>query len=293
MATVAGTGLLPLLQWIIVPIATMALDRLNELQPERDANVAYPHLSVARNSTWSTQFREEPAISRIQSEIRTFTGGKQLLYHFWPMLVRPSVHGQVKPEQNLAAFSDSLKDEVLVRSALAGDRGAFDRLVERYGPRMFRMIRAEVRDASEAEDLVQEIFLRAMVALPQFRFDARFFTWLYRIMFNTVRQHQRNGARRRELDAKVHRNPEPGMAADILLEKDEARERVRHALAGLPQEYRTALLLREWENQTYAQIAEVLGCPPGTVASRIARARQMLAERLGPECEHATSSRQH
>jgi len=179
--------------------------------------------------------------------------------------------------------ADSPNDEDLVRSALAGDAGAFDRLVERYAPRMFRMIRAQVGDASLAEDLLQETFLNAFVALPRFRFGARFFTWFYRIMVNTVGQYQRKSARRRELDAEAHRTADPGNSSDVLLEKREAREKVWRALADLPEEYRTALLLREWAELKYAEIAQILGCPVGTVDSRIARARQMLMERLAPD----------
>jgi RNA polymerase sigma-70 factor (ECF subfamily) len=175
------------------------------------------------------------------------------------------------------------EDEDLVRSALAGDVGAFDRLVERYAPRIFRMIRAQVSDALVAEDLVQETFLRVVVALPKFRLGARFFTWLYRIMDNTVKQHQRKSARRRELDSKAHWEAAQAMAGDASLERKEARERVWRALADLPEEFRAPVLLREWDELTYAEIAQVLGCPIGTVGSRIARGRRMLAERLAPE----------
>lgn len=173
-------------------------------------------------------------------------------------------------------------DEALARSTRAGDKGAFDRLVERYGPRVYRMIRAQVRDPSMAEDLVQETFLNAFVALPRFGFHSSFYTWLYRIMTNTVGQHQRKSARRRELDARLDRRVEPEKAPDVLLEKREAREGVWRALAALPEEYRAPVILREWEGKSYAEIAEILGCPLGTVASRIARARGLLAERLGP-----------
>jgi RNA polymerase sigma-70 factor (ECF subfamily) len=186
-------------------------------------------------------------------------------------------------ELELGLADSSQDDEALVRLALAGDAGAFDRLVERYAARTFRMIRAEVRDASEAEDLVQETFLRAFVALPKFRFDAQFYTWLYRIMLNTIKQHQRKTARRYELNAKAHRKMEHGMAADAVLEVEEARAEVQRALADLPEKYRTAVLLREWAELTYAEIAQILECPIGTVDSRIARARHMLAERLAPD----------
>lgn len=174
-------------------------------------------------------------------------------------------------------------DEALVRCARAGDRAAFDRLVERYASRVFRMIRAQVGDPSLAEDLAQETLLNAFVALPRFGFRSSFYTWLYRIMTNTVGQHQRKNARRRDLDAMVdNRKVEPVQAPDALLESREAREQVWRALAALPEEYREPVVLREWEGKTYAEIAEVLGCPLGTVASRIARARGLLAERLRP-----------
>jgi RNA polymerase sigma-70 factor (ECF subfamily) len=177
-------------------------------------------------------------------------------------------------------MADSPTDEDLVRSALAGDAGAYDRLVERYAPRVLRIIRAQVGDATVAEDLAQETFLSAFAALPGFRFDARFFTWLYRIMLNTVGQHQRKTARRRVLDAKAPRMAETGEAADAPLRRNETRDEVRRALADLSEDHRAALLLRECDELTYAQIAQILGCPAGTVASRIARARQMLAERM-------------
>lgn len=172
-------------------------------------------------------------------------------------------------------MADSPNDEDWVRSARAGDRGAFDRLVERHAPRLYRIARAQVGDATLAEDLVQETFLKAYVALRTFRFDARFFSWLYRILANAVAEHRRNTARRRELDARVLTT---GETSDPIAKED--REELRRAMAELPEEFRTALILREWGDLTYAEIAELLGCPIGTVDSRIARARQMLVEKL-------------
>lgn len=173
-------------------------------------------------------------------------------------------------------------DEDLVRSALSGDAQALDRLVERYAPRAFRMVRARVSDAVVVEDLVQETFLRAILALPTFRFGARFFTWFYRIMLNTVTEHQRTSARRRELDVGVRPQQVTAPAADDSSERREEREGVWRALAELPEEFRAALLLREWDGLPYAEIARALGCSIGTVSSRIARARQMLHDRLAP-----------
>jgi len=183
----------------------------------------------------------------------------------------------------LELIVDASNDEDLVRLALAGDNDAFGRLFERYGPRLFRMIRAQVGDSSLAEDLLQDTFLSAFVALPQFQFGSRFFTWLYRIMVNTVGQHQRKIIRRRELDVKVVKTAESAKAADALLERREDEEKLWRALADLPEEYRSALLLREWGELTYAEIAQILECPVGTVDSRIARARQLLVERLSPK----------
>jgi len=178
---------------------------------------------------------------------------------------------------------DDEDEDDLVRAAIAGDAGAFDRLVGRYTPRLFRMIRAQVRDAVLTEDLVQDTLLRAFVALPAFRRGARFFTWLHRIMTNTVGEHRRRTVRRRALDGLIRPGDEPTEAADAALERGESHERVWSALAELPEEFRSALLLREWEQMSYAQIAQVLDCSVGTVSSRLARARQILAERLGTE----------
>jgi len=178
----------------------------------------------------------------------------------------------------LELVADSPTDEELVRSALAGHAGAFDRLVERHAARVFRIVRAQVEE-SVAEDLVQDTFLRAFVALPKFEFGARFSTWLFRIMLNETGQYLRKKARRHELDARARQRAVP---SEVSRDAAEARELVWRALGDLPEEYRTALLLREWGQLSYAEIAQVLGCPVGTVDSRIARARRMLAERLGP-----------
>src|SRR5262245_56840542 len=110
---------------------------------------------------------------------------------------------------SLTDLADSPDDEALARRAQAGDNDAFDRLVEQYAPRVFRMIQAQVGDASVAEDLVQETFLTAFVALPRLGFRSGFSTWLYRIMVNKVKHHQRKSARRRELDANVRKKTEP------------------------------------------------------------------------------------
>ncbi|MCR4317336.1 MAG: sigma-70 family RNA polymerase sigma factor [Planctomycetes bacterium] len=187
----------------------------------------------------------------------------------------------IAQELTLADSTDSRSDEELVRSALAGEDEAFGLLVTKYSPGIFRMICLRVPDSDACEDLVQETFIRAWKALPGFRFGAKFFTWLYRIGMNATKEHQRKHARRRELDAElrlIEVRESPG--ADEALGKEEEREQIRRALESLPEEYRCALLLREWEEMSYAEISKVLGVPAGTVASRIARAREMLAERM-------------
>jgi RNA polymerase sigma-70 factor, ECF subfamily len=177
---------------------------------------------------------------------------------------------------------DPVSDEDLVRTAMAGDPDSFDRLVRRYAGRLFRIVHANVGDRSLAEDLVQDALVSAFVALPQYRFRSRFFTWLYRITLNTVRLHNRNAANRRDIDERRRRvapatGPTPASA-----ELDEQAERIWNAVAELPEEFRTALLMRELGELSYAEIADALGCPIGTVDSRIARARQLLMRRLAP-----------
>jgi RNA polymerase sigma-70 factor, ECF subfamily len=173
-------------------------------------------------------------------------------------------------------------DRELVERARAGERAAFDQLVARYQRRLLRLELRLLRDQAEAEDVVQETFLKAFRALPRFRGDAAFYTWLYRIALNgarnaILRRRMRGGAR---LPSQLPA-PEIGTPETMLLSKQVIRA-IDAALDALPLELRTAIVLREIEGLSYDEIAQIMECPLGTVRSRIFRAREAIARRLRP-----------
>ncbi len=177
-------------------------------------------------------------------------------------------------------------DRELVERARAGERTAFDLLVARYQRRLLRLVLRLLRDPAEAEDVVQETFLKAYRALPRFRGEAAFYTWLYRIALNgarnaILRRRQRTapqGVAPSQLVAPV---PEIGTPESMLLSK-QVMLAIDAALEALPLELRTAIVLREIEGLSYEEIAQIMECPLGTVRSRIFRAREAIARRLRP-----------
>ncbi|SFF94682.1 RNA polymerase, sigma-24 subunit, RpoE [Duganella sp. CF458] len=177
-------------------------------------------------------------------------------------------------------------DRELVERARAGERAAFDLLVARYQRRLLRLVLRLLRDPAEAEDVVQETFLKAYRALPRFRGEAAFYTWLYRIALNgarnaILRRRQRSapqGVAPSQLVAPV---PEIGTPESMLLSK-QVMLAIDAALEALPLELRSAIVLREIEGLSYEEIAQIMECPLGTVRSRIFRAREAIARRLRP-----------
>ncbi|WP_426162478.1 sigma-70 family RNA polymerase sigma factor [Pseudoduganella sp. R-34] len=177
-------------------------------------------------------------------------------------------------------------DRELVERARAGERAAFDQLVARYQRRLLRLVLRLLRDPAEAEDVVQETFLKAYRALPRFRGEAAFYTWLYRIALNgarnaILRRRQRSapqGVAPSQLPAPV---PEIGTPESMLLSK-QVMLAIDAAMEALPLELRTAVVLREIEGLSYEEIAQIMECPLGTVRSRIFRAREAIARRLRP-----------
>ena len=166
-------------------------------------------------------------------------------------------------------------DQVLVESAQQGDKKAFGLLVEKYHRKLGRILTRMVRDQAEIEDIVQETFIKAYRALPNFRGDSAFYTWLYRIGINTAKNHLvAMGKRPRNMTE--FENPET-----TLLTK-EIGITVNAAIESLPEELRVAITLREIEGLSYEEIAEMMECPIGTVRSRIFRARETIAEKLKP-----------
>jgi len=164
-------------------------------------------------------------------------------------------------------------------------------LVVKYQHKILKLIMRYVRDPSEAMDVAQEAFLKAYRAAPSFRGDSAFYTWLYRIAINTAKNYLVAAGRRpAQFDVDLQ-DPEQYEAFSKLREldtpeglalSDEIREAVNSAIADLPEDLRTAILLREIEGMSYEEIAQTMECPVGTVRSRIFRAREAIDKRIGP-----------
>lgn len=182
-------------------------------------------------------------------------------------------------------------DQRLVERVQRGDKTAFDVLVLRYQHKIVKLVNRYVHDHAEALDVTQEAFIKAYRALPRFRGDSAFYTWLYRISINTAKNHLVS-ASRRPTDSTVDlQDPDEYDAnarlrdmdtPEALLLSDEIKATVEKTLGELPDELRTAITLRELEGLSYEEIAQAMDCPVGTVRSRIFRAREAIDARLKP-----------
>ena len=182
-------------------------------------------------------------------------------------------------------------DQQLVQRVQAGDKSAFNLLVLKYQHRVLKLVSRFVSDAAEAEDVAQEAFIKAYRALASFRGDSAFYTWLYRIAINTAKNALVSN-RRRPVDFDLDlQDPEQYDRHSRLKESDtpegvllteEIRQVVEHAMEQLPEDLRTAIVLRELEGLSYEEIAEAMDCPVGTVRSRIFRAREAIDKKLKP-----------
>jgi RNA polymerase sigma-70 factor (ECF subfamily) len=183
-------------------------------------------------------------------------------------------------------------DQQLVERAQRGDKHAFELLVAKYQRKLGRLLSRFIRDPAEVEDVAQEAFIKAYRALPSFRGDSAFYTWLYRIGINTAKNYLVAMGRRAptttEFDSEEAENFEDGdQLRDLNTPEAELMTRqiaatVNQAMEELPEELRTAITLREIEGMSYEDIANVMNCPIGTVRSRIFRARETIADRLRP-----------
>jgi len=192
-------------------------------------------------------------------------------------------------------------DQQLVVRAQHGDQQAFGLLVSKYQRKLSRLLSRLVRDPAEVEDVAQETFIKAYRALGSFRGDSAFYTWLYRIGINTAKNYLvsqgRRAPTRTEFDTDEAEDFEGGeLLRDIntperLLFSKEIGETVNAAMEALPEDLRTAIVLREIEGMSYEDIAKMMDCPIGTVRSRIFRAREAVAEKLRPLLETAPDKR--
>ncbi|HEY0666278.1 MAG TPA: RNA polymerase sigma factor RpoE [Gallionella sp.] len=198
-------------------------------------------------------------------------------------------------------MTDKEVDQQLVERVQRGDKHAFDLLVAKYQRKLGRLISRFVRDASDAEDVTQEAFVKAYRALPGFRGESAFYTWLYRIGINTAKNYLLSNKRRPPTttpfdvdDAESFE--EGGLLREVDTPENELMSKqvvgvVQASLQQLPEDLRSALTLREIEGLSYEEIASVMNCPVGTVRSRIFRAREAVAENLRPLLETSKGKR--
>jgi RNA polymerase sigma-70 factor (ECF subfamily) len=183
-------------------------------------------------------------------------------------------------------------DQQLVERAQRGDKKAFELLVAKYQRKLARLLSRFIRDPAEVEDVAQDAFIKAYRALPSFRGESAFYTWLYRIGINTAKNYLvalgRRAPTATEFDSEDAENFENGdQLRDVDTPENELMSKqiaqtVNDTMEELPEELRTAIVLREIDGLSYEEIATVMNCPIGTVRSRIFRARETIAERLRP-----------
>ena len=192
-------------------------------------------------------------------------------------------------------MGESRTDKELVALAQKGDSRAFDTLVIRYQSRVLSLIGKYVHNREDAKDVAQDAFIKAYRALPNFRGDSAFYTWLYRISVNTAKNHLVARSRRppaSDVDAQEaeYYGGESGLKDQASPERnllsDEIGKTIADAITALPDDLRTAIVLREVEGLSYDEISEVMDCPIGTVRSRIFRAREAVDNKIRPLIDH-------
>ncbi|MEY3788353.1 MAG: polymerase sigma factor RpoE [Pseudomonadota bacterium] len=191
-------------------------------------------------------------------------------------------------------YSEQLDEELVLR-VQRGDKSAYDFLVIKYQHRIIQLVNRYIKDPSEAQDVAQEAFIKAYRALADFRGEAAFFTWLYRIAINTAKNYLLSRSRRSANYQVDIQNAEALENAPQLqgletpereLLNQEIIDAINASIEELPEDMRTAIVLREFEGMSYEEIAEAMDCPVGTVRSRIFRAREAIDNKLNPLLEH-------
>jgi len=189
-------------------------------------------------------------------------------------------------------MSEREVDQALVERVQRGDKRAFELLVSKYQRKIFRLLSRLIRDPAEIEDVAPEAFIKAYRALPNFRGESAFYTWLYRIAINTAKNHLVAQGRRAPTTTETEVEDAENFddadqlrdynTPDAMLLSRQVGEAVNRAIEKLPEDLRTAVVLRELEGLSYEEIAEAMNCPIGTVRSRIFRAREAIASELRP-----------
>lgn len=205
------------------------------------------------------------------------------------------------PPSEPVTASDS--DAMLVERTVAGDQKAFELLVIKYQRRIQRLIGRMVRDVDLVEDIAQETFIRAYRALAQFRGEAQFYTWLYRIAVNTAKKALMDLKRNPTVSENSFKSDDDDETSPLeneltssetpeaVLASKEIAQMVNAAMDALPEELRQAISLREIEGLSYEEIAEAMNCPIGTVRSRIFRAREAISDKIKPLLENQSGKR--
>jgi RNA polymerase sigma-70 factor (ECF subfamily) len=192
-------------------------------------------------------------------------------------------------------------DRLLVERVQRGDKRAFELLVAKYQRKIFRLLSRLIRDPAEIEDVAQEAFIKAYRALPNFRGESAFYTWLYRIAINTAKNHLVAQGRRAPTSTETAVDEAESFeeadelrdvnTPDAMLLSKQVGAAVNRAIDRLPEDLRTAIVLRELEGLSYEEIADTMNCPIGTVRSRIFRAREAIANELRPILDTAKDKR--
>ena len=192
-------------------------------------------------------------------------------------------------------MADNATDKEIIERVKSGEKEAYDLLVLKYQQRVINLISRFVKNHSDALDVSQETFIKAYRALPNFRGESAFYTWLYRIAVNTAKNHltvQSRKITKSDYDVAEIEQIEGNMSLteqttpESLLAKDELQETILKTIENLPEDLKSAIMLREIEGLSYEGIAEVMECPVGTVRSRIFRAREMIDSKIKPLLEN-------